>query len=40
VDVGVTEDIDGDPRLGDPDLGADEFVRSIFLPLVVRTYPF
>jgi len=25
VDAGVTTDIDGDPRLGTPDLGADEY---------------
>jgi hypothetical protein len=36
VGAGVTEDIDGDPRRGDPDLGADEFVWKVFLPLVAR----
>ncbi len=32
----VTTDIDGDPRLGAPDLGADEWVRRVFLPLVLK----
>ena len=38
VDAGVTTDIDGDPRpLGSaPDIGADEFVARVYLPLVVK----
>jgi hypothetical protein len=36
VNTGVTDDIDGDTRLGIPDIGADEFVRKIYLPLVVK----
>jgi parallel beta-helix repeat protein len=39
VDAGVATDIDGDPRLGTPDIGADEYVRRVFLPLVLRAYP-
>ncbi len=40
VDAGLTTDIDGDPRpFGPlPDLGADECVGHIHLPLVVRNY--
>ena len=35
----VTTDIDGDPRpLGLPDVGADEYVARIYLPLVLRNY--
>jgi parallel beta-helix repeat protein len=39
VPSGVTTDIDGDPRVGVPDLGADEYdwvVARTFLPLVLR----
>lgn len=36
----VSRDIDGDPRpFGLPDVGADEFVKSLWLPLVLRQYP-
>jgi hypothetical protein len=35
-DVGVTRDVDGDPRLSPPDVGADEFCIQAFLPLVLR----
>ena len=38
VNAGVAEDIDGDLRTGDPDLGADEYVQRLFLPLVTRGY--
>jgi parallel beta-helix repeat protein len=34
VDVGVPCDTDGDPRVGAPDVGADEFVLRHYLPLV------
>jgi len=39
VDAGVDDDIDGDPRpQGDAyDLGADEFVHHVYLPLVLRS---
>jgi len=33
---GVTTDIDGDSRIGFPDLGADEYILRIYLPLVIR----
>jgi hypothetical protein len=33
---GVTTDIDGDLRLGTPDLGADEWVTRVFLPLTLK----
>jgi len=36
VDAGVTTDIDGEPRMGLPDLGADEYIGYIYLPLVLR----
>jgi parallel beta-helix repeat protein len=36
ISTTVTTDIDGDPRLGLPDLGADEYVLSRYLPLTVR----
>lgn len=38
VDAGVTSDIDGEPRVRGPDIGADE-MRAVYLPLVMRTYP-
>jgi hypothetical protein len=41
VNAGVTIDIDGDtrPKGAGYDIGADEFKRNIFLPLVVKNYP-
>jgi hypothetical protein len=41
LNAGVTTDIDGQPRLGEPDLGADEywppgFPKYIYIPLVTR----
>ena len=39
TEVGVLADVDGDPRLGAPDVGADEVVRKVYLPLVMRDYP-
>jgi hypothetical protein len=36
LEAKVTTDIDGRPRLGDPDLGADEFGWTTFLPLAFR----
>jgi hypothetical protein len=38
VDAGVTPDIDGDARIGQPDIGADEFIERIYLPLVLRNH--
>lgn len=32
----VTYDIDGDMRFGLPDIGADEYLTRIYLPLVMR----
>jgi hypothetical protein len=32
----VTLDIDGDPRLGLPDVGADEHLTHVWLPIVLR----
>jgi hypothetical protein len=39
TDAGVTSDVDGDPRPAGPlpDLGADEALPRMFLPLVLRT---
>jgi uncharacterized repeat protein (TIGR01451 family) len=37
VDAGVDGDIDGDCRDAAPDLGADEFVYHVYLPLVLRS---
>lgn len=34
----VTTDIDGEPRVGAPDLGADEYVLQVYLPLTLRSY--
>jgi hypothetical protein len=34
----VATDIDGQGRLGAPDIGADEFILTAYLPLVVRDY--
>ena len=36
LDVGVLTDVDGDPRLSGPDVGADEVVQKVYLPLVMR----
>lgn len=36
VDAGVSTDIDGDPRVGSPDVGADEAGFAIYLPLVLK----
>jgi hypothetical protein len=39
VDAGVTTDIDGDPRLGLPDIGADEYIRRrVYLPIVLKDH--
>jgi uncharacterized repeat protein (TIGR01451 family) len=39
VGAGITIDIDGDPREGKPDIGADESpTRNVYLPLVLRNY--
>jgi hypothetical protein len=38
IDVGVLTDVDGDPRLSAPDIGADEIVQKVYLPLVMRVY--
>ncbi len=34
----VTTDIDGDPRSGAPDLGADEYIQRVYLPVVMRNW--
>jgi parallel beta-helix repeat protein len=34
----VSTDIDGQTRLGAPDLGADEFIANVYLPLVLRNH--
>jgi hypothetical protein len=37
VNMGLVEDIDGDRRnVGLPDIGADEFVLRLLLPLLVK----
>jgi hypothetical protein len=41
IDAGVLQDYDGEPRLGIPDLGADEYwapgaLKRIFLPLTMK----
>jgi uncharacterized repeat protein (TIGR01451 family) len=36
VDTEVNDDMDGEPRLGIPDVGADEYVLTIYLPHVLR----
>ncbi len=38
IEVGVSRDVDGDPRLGSPDLGADEVVNRVYLPAVMRSH--
>jgi hypothetical protein len=32
----ITRDVDGDPRLGLPDIGADEHVTHVWLPVILR----
>ena len=44
IDAGVRNDMDREPRLGTPDLGADEYwapgaLKSLYLPLVLRASP-
>lgn len=44
VYAGVLRDMDGEPRLGMPDLGADEYIapgtiKYLYLPLVLRNAP-
>jgi parallel beta-helix repeat protein len=36
VDSHVATDMDGDPRIGIPDIGADECVEHVYLPLTLR----
>jgi len=36
VSAGVLTDIDGQPRVGSPDLGADEYGWFLYLPLILR----
>jgi parallel beta-helix repeat protein len=36
--TGVATDIDGQARLGVPDIGADEYVLTVHLPVVMRDY--
>jgi branched-chain amino acid transport system substrate-binding protein len=38
VQTDVQTDIDGDPRDANPDLGADEYVRRVYLPLAANNY--
>jgi len=38
MDAGVPVDIDGDPRLGSHDIGADEFVKRVYLPSTLRNW--
>jgi len=38
IEAGVSRDVDGDPRISPPDVGADEVVEKIYLPLVMRSY--
>ncbi len=38
VDTEVDTDIDGETRIGTPDLGADEFITYVYLPLVLRNH--
>jgi hypothetical protein len=38
IDAGVTTDIDGESRLGLPDIGVDEYITRVYLPLVLRNY--
>lgn len=44
IQTGVVRDIDGEPRTGIPDLGADEYwapgaLKAVYLPLVLRGTP-
>jgi len=41
VNAGVTDDVDGDPRPSGAgyDIGADEYLARIHLPLVLKNYP-
>jgi hypothetical protein len=44
IAAGISADIDQEPRIGTPDLGADEYwapgaLKRVFLPLVLRQYP-
>ena len=44
IDTGVPYDLDGEPRLGLPDLGADEHwapgaLRSVHLPMALNDLP-
>ena len=36
VDVGVLVDVDGEPRLSVPDLGADEYTCYVYMPVVLK----
>lgn len=36
VQAGVAVDLDGETRIGNPDIGADEYVLYVYLPLVTR----
>ncbi len=38
TDAGVVDDIDGEPREGNPDIGADEFFTYVHLPLALKRY--
>jgi parallel beta-helix repeat protein len=38
IPAGVVTDIDGESRVGAPDLGADEYALQVYLPLVMRNY--
>ena len=39
IDIGVADDVDGDPRLGTPDIGADEVWYKVHLPITLRSAP-
>jgi hypothetical protein len=36
VNAGLSVDVDGDPRLSPPDLGADEYVLKSYMPIIFR----
>ena len=38
IELAVSRDVDGDPRLSFPDVGADEVVLKVYLPLVLRAH--